>query len=171
MRDLRSELIGLRLASVSGGCLRVLRAASVVGREFDISMVRRMAVVRRSRLDGILDEARASGVTEPSPGAPGRLRFVHQLMRDSVYEGMPGSLRGLLHRSVGEILEAAPSGPDAFLSQLAHHFCAGVGGREKAFRYALAAGDEAVARLAFEEGERLYTMGLAALLGSSRADL
>lgn len=171
MRDLRSELIGLRLASISGGCLSVLRAASVLGREFDVSVLESMAVAP-SRLERLLAEARTAGFTEAVDAPPGRFRFVHELIRDRIYEEMPGRLRRRLHWSAGEALEEALGGPAASLSQLAHHFCAGTaeGGLEKAIRYAVAAGDQALAVLAFEEAERLYAMALGALRGATGVD-
>ena len=100
------------------------------------------------------------------PGAPGRLRFSHALIRDALYEGIPAGQRLRLHQHAGEALEAfyqQDLGPH--LAELAHHFveAAAVGGAGKAVGYAERAGRRAMALLAYEEAARLFRMALAAL--------
>jgi hypothetical protein len=77
------------------------------------------------------------------PGAPGRLRFTHALIRDSLYESIPASQCLRLHQSAGEALEALYA-PDLrpHLAELAHHFfeAAAGGGAGMAAGYAERAG-------------------------------
>ena len=97
------------------------------------------------------------------PGAPGRARFGHALIRDTLYDGLTAARRMQLHREVGEALEAVySSDPEPHLAELAQHFVAaaplGVG--DKAIEYARRAGDSAAVQLAFEEAARHYAIAL-----------
>ena len=69
-----------------------------------------------------LDEAMAARVVADVPGDPGRLRFAHVLIRDTLYEGLTSVRRVRLHRLAREALEALygdEAGPH--LAELAHH--------------------------------------------------
>ena len=93
------------------------------------------------------------------PGAPGRLRFAHVLIRDTLYEGLTTARRVRLHRLAVEALEALYGDePGPHLAELAHHAIAGRD-FDKGVRYARRAGDRALALLAYEEAARLYRDG------------
>jgi tetratricopeptide (TPR) repeat protein len=97
------------------------------------------------------------------PGAPGRLRFAHALIRDTLYDQLSTARVLDLHRSVGEALEAIyESDPGPHLAELAQHFVAAapVAGVDKAIEYARRAGDRAASQLAYEEAVRFYEMAL-----------
>jgi tetratricopeptide (TPR) repeat protein len=55
----------------------------------------------------LLDEAAAARVVSEAPGASGRMRFAHALIRDAAYEGLPYRVRRDLHSRVGERIERA----------------------------------------------------------------
>ena len=100
------------------------------------------------------------------PGAPGRLRFTHALIRDTLYDSIPAGRRVRLHRQAGEALETRymqDLGPH--LAELAHHFFEAAAGGDpgKAVSYADQAGQRAIGLLAYEEAARLFRMALAAL--------
>jgi predicted ATPase len=93
------EAIGRRLRHLSGECRRVLSLASVLGREFGLVALERVAEYPGiDKLLGVLDEAIVARVVEEIPGAAGRLRFGHALTRDALYEKIPGTHRARLHR-------------------------------------------------------------------------
>jgi tetratricopeptide (TPR) repeat protein len=164
------EVIGRRLAHLSDECNRVLMLASVLGREFALAALARLAGVSEDELLETLDEAMASRVVSDVPGGRGRLRFAHVLMRDTLYEGLTTARRVRLHRQTIEALEAvygAESGPH--LAELAHHSIAG-SQFDKALVYAQRAGDRALALLAYEESARLYETALEALDLAGLAD-
>src|SRR6516225_8830937 len=116
----------------------------------------------RSRAGELLDsleEAIAAGLVAAVPGAPGRLRFSHALIRDTLYEAIPAGQRLRLHQQAGEALEAFYRPDlDPHLAELARH----VGEAGKAVGYAERAGHRALALLAYEEAARLFKMALAA---------
>ena len=157
-------VIGQRLGRLSERCRLSLVPASVMGREFALEPLTRVTGLDSEELLEVLDEAAAERMLGEAPGAPGRLRFSHALIRDTLYDELTPARRMRLHRAVGEAIEAtyAPH-LEGHLSELAQHFgaAAAVGVAVKAVAYARRAGDRALGQLAFEEAARLYDMALA----------
>ena len=111
----------------------------------------------------------AARVIADVPGVPGRVRFAHALIRDTLYEGLTGARRVRLHRrALRGARGAVRAGRSPRLAELAHHALAG-GDVAKGVRYARLAGDRALALLAYEEAARLYESALAALGDSGEA--
>jgi tetratricopeptide (TPR) repeat protein len=156
-------VIGQRLAGLSEPCRNLLVPASVLGREFGLDALARLAELSGHELLDVLDEALAERVLGEVPGPPGRLRFGHALIRDTLYEELTPARRLQLHQRAGEALEAVYSADrEPHLAELAHHFFAAApaGVAEKAVDYARRAGDRAASQLAYEEAARLYEMAL-----------
>jgi len=159
-------VIGRRVARLPEPCGRVLGLASMFGREFSLPPLERLSGLSAGELLDVLDDGIAAGMVAAVPGAPGRLRFSHALIRDALYEGIPAGQRLRLHEQAGEALEAFyRQDLDPHLAELAHHFfeAAAGGGAGKAVGYAERAGRRAMVLLAYEEAARLFRMALAAL--------
>jgi eukaryotic-like serine/threonine-protein kinase len=157
------DVISRRLAHLTEECNRVLVLASVLGREFAISGLARLSGVPEDELLETLDEAMAARVVSDVPGGPGRLRFAHVLIRDTLYEGLTTARRVRMHRLAVEALEGLygeESG--SHLAELAHHAIAG-SDFSRGLDYARRAGDRARTLLAFEEAARLFETALEAL--------
>lgn len=157
------DVIGRRLRHLSAECFGVLTLASVLGREFDLEALERASDTEHDRILELLDEAMILRVVSKQPGAPGRLRFEHALIRDAVYDSLTSARRAQLHRRVGEALESFYArDPEPHLAELAHHFFAALpaGDREGAVGYALQAAEWSIGQLAYEEAARLYEMAL-----------
>jgi DNA-binding SARP family transcriptional activator len=157
------DVIARRLGHLSEECNRVLVLASVLGREFALDALARVAEISVEELLDTLDEAVAARVVSDVPGIPGRLRFAHVLIRDSLYEGLTTTRRVRLHRMAGEALGALYGdqlGPH--LAELAHHSIAG-SDFDNGLRYARQAGEWALTVLAYEEAARSYETALDAL--------
>ncbi len=160
------EVIGRRVARLPEPCGRVLGLAALFGRDFWLPPLERLCGVGAGELLDSLEEAIAAGLVAAVPGAPGRLRFTHALIRDALYEAIPAGQRLRLHQQAGEALEAFYQPDlDPHLAELARHFfeAAAGGGAGKAVGYAERAGHRALALLAYEEAARLFKMALAAL--------
>jgi DNA-binding SARP family transcriptional activator len=160
------EVIVRRLRRLSAECMRVLTLASVLGREFELGALEQLAESCGDDLLDVLDEAFAERVLAAVPGAPGRLRFAHALIRETLYDQLTTPRRVQLHRRAGKALEALyAEDPDPHLAELAYHFfeAAPGGDREKALDYTTRAGKRAVALLAYEEGARFFDLALQAL--------
>jgi DNA-binding SARP family transcriptional activator/tetratricopeptide (TPR) repeat protein len=158
-------VVGQRLGLLSRDCRQVLAVASVVGREFGTDVLARVSEVDPASLPDLLDEAIAARALAEVPGAVGRLRFAHALVREVLYDELPASRRMRLHRRVGDALEAIHAAElEPRLAALAHHFvlAAPIGAAAKAVDYSTRAAERAVAELAYEESVRLYEMALRA---------
>lgn len=110
------------------------------------------------------------GLVRDTPQATSSFRFAHSLTRQSVYETLSASRRAGMHGRVGHALEALPNSRP---SELAHHFraAAPVTGPGPAIRYSLAAAEESMAGLAYEEAVVQYHHALDALRRDPGADL
>ncbi|MBV9921619.1 MAG: hypothetical protein JOY78_12300, partial [Pseudonocardia sp.] len=108
-----------------------------------------------------MDEAMAWGLVERLGGD---YRFCHALTRDAVAASLTTAERAALHRRGAEAIEARHAADLAeHLPDLARHWAvlAPFGEGATARRWALRAAEDAVERLAYEEGVRLYRSALA----------
>ncbi len=156
------EAVERRLGRLSPRSRHELRAAAVLGRGFDLAVL--AGVVGRPVLECLdpIDEATAAGLVEPADG-PGRHRFVHALVRDTVEAGLPAAERVRLHRAaVDAIRRHAGDRLDHYLADLARHWAvaAVAGERAVAAGWIERAAGAAVDALAFEDGARLYRLAL-----------
>jgi DNA-binding SARP family transcriptional activator len=111
-----------RLASVGETASQVLAAASVIGRSFDLDMVRYASGRSEGETVDALDESLRRGlIRETAVG----LDFAHGGLREIAYESISLTRRRLLHRRVAEglRLDLARSGRDdlARLAMIAAH--------------------------------------------------
>ena len=165
------SLIRRRVAGLSQEAISSLHVAAVIGREFDVRVLERTSQLRPERLLDVVAEAVAAGVVLEGP-ATGRYTFVHELVRETLYEDLPPSRRLELHLLIGRTLEELSRGDlDPPLSEIAHHLAlaAPLGDVEEACDYLLRAGDRASSVLAYEEAALHYERALQ-LLGSAEDD-
>jgi DNA-binding SARP family transcriptional activator len=156
-------VIGRRVARLSEGCGAMLLKASVMGREFGLDTLGELTGFSPDELLDVLGEAMAERILDDVPGSPGRARFSHVLIRDTLYDELTAAGRMQLHKEAGEALETTyRSDPEPHLAELARHFVAAapLGVRDKAIDYARSAGERAAAQLAFEEAARHYEIAL-----------
>jgi DNA-binding CsgD family transcriptional regulator len=162
--------IGSRLERLSPPSAQLLQAASVLGREFAIGVLAVLVDLPVTACLTGLDEAAAAGLVGEA-GTLGERRFVHDLVRDAVEAGLGAPERVRLHRRAAEALEELFAGRlEAHLSDLARHWAvAAIGGeRARAAAWIRRAADEAVHRLAYEDGAHLYRVALA--VGAEEVD-
>jgi predicted ATPase len=99
-----------------------------------------------------------------SPQSLGYYSFAHALIRETLYEELPGRVRVRLHQQVGDALEhLCQPHLEPYLTELAAHFSAAAQGGvavEKAITYALQAAAYATALLAYEEAAQHYQQAL-----------
>ena len=154
------EVVRARLDRVSGDCRGVLQAAAVVGREFSLALV---AAARSEPVAGLLpavDEAVGHGLVERIGSD---YRFVHVLTRDAVEATLTTAEQLELHRAVVVAMqERFAEDLSEHLADIARHWAwlAPYGEAATARAWAVRAADEAVRRMAYEEGVRLYRMAL-----------
>jgi predicted ATPase len=112
-----------RLQARSGECRRVLSLAAVLGQEFGLVALERVAdYTGIDRLLRVLDEAIEAGIVEQVPGALGWLRFTLASEREALYDEIPAAHRARLHRRVAEVLEALYAvDPEPHRAEVARH--------------------------------------------------
>jgi DNA-binding SARP family transcriptional activator len=158
-------VIRLRLRHLSEEAKLLLTLASVFGREFGLDALEQVSGVREDQLLAVLDEAAAERIVTDVPGAPGRLRFSHALIRETLYDELPPGRRLQLHRRVGEALESLyATNLDPHLAELAYHFFESTRPKDaaRALDYAERAAKRSLQLLAYEEAARHYTTALRA---------
>ncbi len=113
--DSLSAVIADRLGFVTGPVRDVLRAAALLGVDFEMSD---LAIVLGRGLPDLLpavDEARVAGVLAESGNCLG---FRHPLIRAALYEEMPAAVRAAWHRDAARALAAASAPPERVARQL-----------------------------------------------------
>ncbi|NJC81620.1 AAA family ATPase [Planosporangium mesophilum] len=103
-----------RLGFLSPGATTALRVATLLGPEFSLDDVAAVLQQPPRDLDGVFAEATAAGVITPGI----RLSFRHPLIRQALYEEMPGVVRSALHRHAAEALAATGAGAERVAAQL-----------------------------------------------------
>jgi DNA-binding CsgD family transcriptional regulator len=104
-----------RLGFVSSPARQVLRAAALLGVEFALTDLAAVLGRTVTDLDGVLDEARASGVLTDAVGG---LAFRHPLIREALYAEMPAAVRSAWHRDAARALASAGAPADRVARQL-----------------------------------------------------
>ena len=161
------EVVGRRLSALSNEANKVLSAASVIGPEFDVDLLRSVCSLENDVVLSAVEEATESRLLEDVPGGRLRGRFSHALVRATLYDELSLVRRVRLHRAVGEAIETLRAARlDEHAAELAHQFgrAAADGETTKAVTYCTRAGDLALAQLAHHQaadhfGEALDHLG------------
>lgn len=140
------QVIAQRLHRLSADSLRTLRAAAVIGREFDLALLASVREVPGDTVLGQIDHAVAMRLAEPVSGGQRVFRFSHELVRQTLVDGFGPAERCRLHESVAFALEkGAGARREPLAAELAYHFSEALpaGDAAKAIHYLVAAGDAA----------------------------
>jgi DNA-binding SARP family transcriptional activator len=151
------QVIARRVERLSDACRQTLATASVIGREFDLTLLERAGDASGDELLGDIEDAIASRVVELAAG--GSFRFSHELVRQTLYSGLAAADRRRMHESVAQALEQLhASRPDPVLADLAHHFTHALPGGDaaKAIDYLMRAADAAAELSGRHEAAALY---------------
>ena len=157
------EVIGRRLDRLSEKCIRLLKIASIAGREFGLSLMRRMGDdLGEDNFAGLLGEAMAIGVVEDLTGV-GRYQFSHKLVQETLKESLTAFERMELHARAAKALEEEYSDTvEEHAAELAAHLAEAHGllGTDLLVHYSLLAGKQASDRGASEEALRIYSRAI-----------
>ena len=126
------DVIRQRLGRLSEDCNQVLGLAAVIGQEFDLTLLENLSGVPEDRLLDVIDEGFRAQLIGEAAGGRDRCRFVHALIRETLYDDLTGPRRARLHRRIGETIERLAA-DDPPLADLAWHFArsASIGGVKK----------------------------------------
>ncbi|GAB4327229.1 MAG: hypothetical protein Kow0010_10710 [Dehalococcoidia bacterium] len=149
------EALGRRLDRLSEEANELLKTAAVVGREFAFDTLQLLREGDADSLVKLIEEGLAARVIEEME-RPGRFRFTHALMQETLLEELSTTRRVRLHGRIGEALEQRyGSRAQEQAARLALHFVESAAlnreHAEKALRYSRLAGEAALERLAWGE--------------------
>ena len=168
------DMILQRVSRLSEAARRLLTLAAVIGRRFDVTLLKAAAgqdadavenglhewldrhLVRPIRHSPLVDSSLADSQLHLS------LDFSHDKIRAVIYQAAEPGQRQILHRRVGEALETSPTTVESHPGMLAHHW-EQAGEPEKATTYLLRAGDQARLVYAHQEAVDYYQRALAHL--------
>ncbi|MFF5492192.1 BTAD domain-containing putative transcriptional regulator [Streptomyces aquilus] len=160
------DVLRRRLALLPAEALAAVRLAAVAGLESDVALLTDAAGADEESVLAGLDAAVAADLlTEPGPG---RVRFVHALVRDTVYTDLSGTRRARLHDRIA--VELRRHRPDD-LAALAHHFARSgrTANAPLAVDYALRAAERAERRYAHDVAVGLIEQALEAHTAATAA--
>jgi eukaryotic-like serine/threonine-protein kinase len=155
-----------RLDLLSPTAKNLLELASVIGREFDLEVTRRLSGLSPDTLLDSLHETAVCELVDEIAGTVGHYRFTHALIRETLYEQLAKSRKVSFHQQIAETLEEMyGSGAEALISELAYHYAQPLpaGNVDKALDYALRAARRAAGLLSYDEAAHLFEMALRAL--------
>ena len=152
------EVLQRRIARLPATAQTILRQASVIGTETDADVLGDVADVEEHVLLDAIEAGLLTGlVTEPGPG---RIRFAHALVRDTLYHGLSQLRRSRLHARAAEAIERHSPGQ---VAALAYHFAEAGTDPAKGAKYCRLAAGQDEQRFAFREAARLWEQAIACL--------
>jgi DNA-binding SARP family transcriptional activator/DNA polymerase III delta prime subunit len=153
-------VVWTRVQALGESAHDVLRAAAVLGAEFDADMVLDMLDGSDAEVEAALDASVGAGLLVDTGDASRTMRFVHALVADALYSELRGPRRRRLHERAARVLQKRSDElPQSVVVQLAHHWAL-AGDRSAAQRWATAAGDHAFGHLAPSEAASWYETAL-----------
>jgi class 3 adenylate cyclase len=161
--------IAQRLSRLAASTNQVLRSASVIGREFDLSLLKEIVERTDGDLFDSIEEAEIAGLIARHPGGRNSYFFTHVLVRNALYDEINASRRTHMHERVGTALELlSVRDREQRVDELARHWLAAATNRPtalKAIQFARAAAERALHGLAFEQAAEYYRDALSVLEG------
>ncbi len=109
-------------------CRRVLAAASVIGREFDLPLLCAAAQLAESAVLSRLDPALRAGLIRGVQARRHTYTFSHDLVRAALYQDLGESERAELHTFCARHLAASSTQSHRLAEAARHHYCAGPAG-------------------------------------------
>jgi hypothetical protein len=154
-----SETVRARVERLPGAAPRILRLAAILGHEFRLDVLTRLAGVQPGTVLRVMEQGLAASlVTEIADGIP-TFAFEHALIRDALYEDASAARRAQMHLLAAETMERLV--PDD-LRAIAHHFVMAPmpPAAERAASYSLRAAVDALEAFAYEDAMVLARQGI-----------
>jgi tetratricopeptide (TPR) repeat protein/transcriptional regulator with XRE-family HTH domain len=152
-----AQVIGQRVAALPGPAKELLSVAAVAGQVVPYTL---LAQVTSSDDEQVLEAVEtALEARLLAEDGPDRYRFTHDLIRETIEDGLSAARRRLLHRRIARALEYQPGAP---ADSLAFHFSQS-GEDGTAAGYLELAGDQAQERVAYAAAAEFYAAAAARL--------
>ncbi len=165
-------VIGRRLERLSEATPKLLTAAAVVGRRFDLKLVEALSDLDSdSFLDAIEEAEAAKLISSKREGRETSSVFTHELIRSTLLGDLSLPRRQRLHARVAETMERVyQSDLTRHASALAYHLyeAGAVADEAKTIRYLILAGEQSLETGAFEEARRDFDLAMSMLPADDR---
>ncbi|MDP2960368.1 MAG: protein kinase, partial [candidate division Zixibacteria bacterium] len=150
-----------RLARLSPETFNLIETALVLGEEFELDILRKVAGYSEEEIEECLTLLFSERLLEEKLTSFGKkLGFVNGLVKDFIYLKIDEDKRKGLHEKCGEVLEKFySSGDDLIVNSLAYHFVQAEK-KELAFKYSFLAGEKAERENTHEEAIKHYENAL-----------
>ena len=166
------EVVARRVARLGAPTQALLRCAAVIGRDFDVELLARVARKDEGAVLDLLEAAVAASVLVER-SEPGAFSFAHALVNHTLYDDLGATRRARLHHGVGVALEeVCGHDPGARVTELARHWSRATTPVDlsKAISYSSLAGARAIEELAPDEAVRWFTQALDLLADTDPPD-
>jgi DNA-binding CsgD family transcriptional regulator len=160
------DVVGKRLSRLSLAATQVLHVASIIGREFQLEVLRRVHPRPEEELENALAEAVAEAIVDEHlvVGATITYRFRHAFFQQTLADEIMAPQRIRLHQQVAHVLEEVHSRRlEEHATELAEHysFSSDASDLSKAVEYAALAAKRATDVFAYGEASRQLERALA----------
>ncbi|MCD6400243.1 tetratricopeptide repeat protein [candidate division WOR-3 bacterium] len=150
-----------KLSMIDIDAHRLIEYASVIGREFNFSLLREITGINEGQLFDLMDEILGMRLLKESGSE--QYCFSEDLIREIVYQKISRGKLKRYHQIVGEKLLSLYKGhTNEVVEELANHFYLS-GDRKKAVKYSIIAGDRARDAYANKDAIRFYTRAIESL--------
>jgi len=158
-----TEAIARHVDMLSGDAQTLLRAAAVLGRNFDLQVAGAMIGASPQAAAAAIHEAVGGGVIRGQP-ATHTYTFIHALLREALYQQLSPGERSHLHAAAAQALRALHRDQDVddVHALAAHYLRALPAAAAEAIHYVSTAAEHASARGAYDTGAELYEHALEA---------
>jgi DNA-binding CsgD family transcriptional regulator len=162
------DVVGKRLSRLSPAANQVLSVASVIGREFQLDVLRRVHARSEGELESALEEAVGAALVEEHSvvGATITYRFSHAFFQQTLYDEIMAPRRIRLHQQVAHMLEEVHARHlEEHAAELAEHyaFSSDTPDLRKAIHYGELAARRAAEVFAYGEAARQLERALGVL--------
>jgi DNA-binding CsgD family transcriptional regulator len=159
------DVIHRRLSLLSEECCQVLTIASVVGNEFDLTLLDMLIKDRPlDKIIQVMEEAVSARLIEELPQPIGRYRFTHVLIQETLMNDLSSIRRAHLHCHIAEsIKKMYESSIRPHAAEIAHHLAEAVpiSNSSMLVNYSVMAGEQALTAYAYEDAVDYFQQGLA----------
>lgn len=161
-----TEVLNRRLERLPEQTVRALRAAAVVGRQFDTPTLALVTGIDEDDLLDVVEPAQAAGLVRED--GIDHFLFAHALVRDTLRAGLSASRRARVHARAAEALTGVPGRE----TEVARHWHeAGPSYADRAWRSAVDAAALARRYYAYDEAAEMLQSALASIDGDGQATL
>jgi tetratricopeptide (TPR) repeat protein len=155
------SVLAARIDRLPAAGKELLQTLAVIGKDLLLELVKVVTGKGEEQLEPMLAELQMGEFIYEQPSLAGaEYTFKHALTQEVAYNSVLQERRKLLHERIAAALEAIfAENLDDYLPELAHHYSRSAN-RAKAFEFLHRAGDQAIKRATYLEGEAYFAAAL-----------